>query len=195
MTHQIGRCTAPCVKLIEKEVYRVDINAAIAFLRGKNKKVLQELTTRRKSAAHEERFELAGKLRDSIASVRQVLERQAVVNDSSEIDQDVIGFHGGEAGTLLETIHIRQGRVIGNRSHFLPMLDPSSSDEDIREWMTSFINQYYVENIVPDEVLLTVDLGGDLMRLLEAVLKERGGHEVQVRFPTDEGGHKLLRYG
>lgn len=192
MTHQIGRCAAPCVGGITSEAYGEDIRSAVAFLRGRDKHVVRELTKKMKTAAAEERFEAAAKLRDSIGAINKVLERQAVVNDTSEIDQDIIGFHGGEAGTLVETIHIRSGRVIGNRSHFLPLLDPNAPEEDVREWLTSFINQYYEDNFIPDELLLPVDLGNDLMRLLEAVLKERGGHEVRVRFPTDADGHRLL---
>lgn len=192
MTHQIGRCTAPCVEYITPEAYRSDVDQAIAFLRGRDKHVVRDMTKKMRAAADDERFEAAAKIRDSIVAIQKVLERQAVVNDTSEIDQDVIGFHGAEAGTLVETIHIRAGRVIGNRSHFLPLLDPNAPEEDAREWLTSFINQYYEDNFIPDELLLALDLGNDLMRLLEAVLKERSGHEVRVRFPTDTNGHRLL---
>lgn len=192
MTYQIGRCTAPCTNYITEEAYKSDINAAVAFLRGRDKTVVRDMTKRMKEAAAEERFEAAAKIRDSIEAVKKVLERQAVVNDTSEIDQDVIGYFGGDAGTLIETLHIRSGRVIGNRSHFLPLLDPSAEEEDVREWLTSFVNQYYEDNFIPDELLLPVDLGNDLMRLLEAVLKERSGHEVRVRFPTDNNGHRVL---
>lgn len=192
MTHQIGRCTAPCVDLIGSEDYGKDIKAAIAFLRGRDKAVVRDLTKKMKEAADDERFEAAAKIRDSIESIKQVLERQAVVNDTSEIDQDVIGYHGAEAGTLVYSVHIRSGRVIGNRSHFLPLLDPNAPEEDVREWFTSFINQYYEDNFIPDELMIATDLGNDLMRLLEAVLKERSGHDVRVRFPTDPAGHSLL---
>jgi excinuclease ABC subunit C len=192
MTHQIGRCTAPCVDYLTPEEYRHDIDAVVAFLRGRDKTVVRELTKKMKVAATEERFEAAAKLRDSIEAIKQILERQAVVNDMSEIDQDVIGYFGGEQGTLIETIHIRAGRVIGNRSHFLPLLDPNAPEEDVREWLTSFINQYYEDNFIPDEVYLAVDLGNDLMRLLEAVLLERSGHQTRVRFPTTPDGHRLL---
>jgi excinuclease ABC subunit C len=192
MTHQIGRCTAPCTAYITEEAYKEDIKGAVAFLRGRDKSVVRDLTKKMKQAAMDERFEAAAKVRDSIESLKKILERQAVVNDTSEIDQDVIGFHGTEAGTLIETIHIRSGRVIGNRPHFISLLDPAAPEEDVREWLTSFINQYYEDEFVPDELLLPVDLGNDLMRLLEAVLKERGGHDVRVRFPTDNAGHKLL---
>ena len=192
MTHQIGRCTAPCVDLVTKEAYNSDVKAAVAFLRGRDKSVVRELTKKMKDAANAERFEAAAKVRDSIEAIKKVLERQAVVNDTSEIDQDVIGFHGGEAGTLVETVHIRSGRMIGHRSHFLSLLDPTAPEEDVREWLTSFINQYYEDQFIPDELLLPVDLGNDLMRLLEAVLKERGGHDVRVRFPTDQNGDRML---
>ena len=192
MTHQIGRCTAPCTHLVTEETYGVDVKSAVSFLRGRDKAVLREMTSRMKKAATEERFEAAAKLRDSIEAVKKVLERQAVVNDTTEIDQDVIGYHGGPEGTLIETLHIRSGRVIGTRSHFLPLLDPQAPEEDVREWLVSFINQYYEDNFIPDEVLLATDLGNDLMKLLEAVLKERCGHEARVRFPTDQAGHKLL---
>ena len=40
MTHQIGRCTAPCVKLVTKEDYRQDIEGAKDFLRFQVKKEL-----------------------------------------------------------------------------------------------------------------------------------------------------------
>lgn len=193
MTHEIGRCTAPCTAYITEEAYREDINSAVAFLRGRNKTVVKELTKKMKDAAAEERFESAAKHRDSIESIKKILERQAVVNDTSEIDQDVIGFFGDEQGTLVETLHIRSGRVIGTRPHFLPMLDPNAPEEDVREWLTSFINQYYEEEFIPDELLLPVDLGNDLMKLLEAVLKERGARKVHVRFPTDQNGHRLLQ--
>jgi excinuclease ABC subunit C len=192
MTHQIGRCTAPCVQYINEENYKLDVKAAVAFLRGRDKSAVRELTQKMKSAASEERFEAAAKARDSIESIKKILERQAVVNDTSEIDQDVVGYHGTEAGTLIETIHIRSGRVIGNRSHFLPLLDPNAPEEDIREWMVSFINQYYEDNFIPDELLVPTDFGTDMNKLLEAVLKERGGHDVRVRFPTNEAGSRLL---
>ncbi len=192
MTHQIGRCTAPCVDYITEADYKKDIQAAVAFLRGNNKKVIKDLTARMKDAAKSERFEAAAKLRDNVESMKKVLERQAVVNDTSEIDQDVVSYFGDERGTLIETMHIRQGRVIGTRQNFLSQLDITLDSEDPREWLTSFVNQYYDENVVPDELLIPLDLGHDLMRLLEAVLKERGGHNVQVRFPTDNNGHKLL---
>lgn len=192
MTFQIGRCTAPCVKSISQEDYRNEVEGAKLFLRGQNRKVLKNLKDKMMTAADEEKFEVAARLRDSIEAIKAILEKQSVINDTSEKDQDAVGFFGDERGCLVETVHIRAGRVIGTRSHFLPQLDPQSPGEDPREWLVDFLNQYYEDNFIPEDVLLPVEIGQDLMKLMEAVLLERSGSKVSVRFATDEKGRQLV---
>jgi len=192
LTHQIGRCTAPCVGLVNEKEYRLDVSGALDFLKGRNKKVIQELTKKMKMAAEEERFEAAAKLRDSIEAVDAILEKQVVVSQKDDIDQDVIAYHGDERGTLVETLHIRSGRVIGSRAQFLPKLHANSPDEDPKEWLTSFINQYYSENIVPDQIVLPVDLTDDIYRLLRDVFKERKQTTAVFIHALDREQKKLM---
>ncbi|MDZ4083437.1 MAG: excinuclease ABC subunit UvrC, partial [Bdellovibrionales bacterium] len=177
---------------VGREEYGDDIKQAVTFLRGRDKQIVRDLTKKMKQASEDERYEAAAKVRDSIEAIKQILERQAVVNDTSELDQDVVGYFGDERGTLVEMIHIRSGRVIGNKGHFLPLLDSNSKDEDVREWLTSYLNQYYDEALIPDELLLPVDLGRDLTELMSAVFVERSGRKVKIRFPTDASGSSLL---
>lgn len=192
LTHQIGRCTAPCVDYISQDDYKNEVEGALLFLKGQNKKVLKGLKEKMMLMADEEKFEVAARLRDSIQSIKAILEKQSVINDTSEKDQDVIGYFGDERGTVIQTLHIRQGRVLGTRPHFLQSLNTLDSLEEPREWMISFLNQYYDENIIPDEVILPIDLGGDLTKLLEAVLKERSGRACYVRVGTDSKSHGLI---
>ncbi len=192
MTHQIGRCTAPCVDYISEADYKGEVEGAKLFLKGQNKKVIKALTERMKSSASEEKFEVAARLRDSLEAVKSILQKQHVINADSDADQDGIGFFGDERGCLLESIHVRAGRVIGRRSHFLPQLNPADPSEDPREWMVDFLNQYYDENYIPEEVLLPVDIGMDLVKLMQQVLKERSGSDVSVRYATDEKGRALV---
>lgn len=192
MTHQIGRCKAPCVDLVTKVDYGDDIKQAVQFLRGRDKQIMKDLSKRMKDASGDERYEAAARFRDSIEAIKAVLERQAMVNDTTDLDQDVVGYYGDERGTLVETIHIRSGRVIGNKGHFLPLLDSNSPDEDVREWMTTYLNQYYDEALIPDELLLPTDLGREITDLIAAVFEERSGRKVKIRFPTDSVGHRLL---
>ncbi|RYZ67151.1 MAG: excinuclease ABC subunit C, partial [Proteobacteria bacterium] len=170
ITHQIGRCTAPCVDYVTSQEYRAEMEGALLFLKGKNKSVVKTMTQRMKLAAEEEKFEVAARLRDSLQSIKAILQKQSVINDTTEKDQDAIGYFGDERGCLIETLHVRQGTVIGTRSHFIPVLDVTDVDADQREWLITFMNQYYEDNIVPDEILLPMDIGLDLSKLMEAVL-------------------------
>lgn len=192
MTYQIGRCTAPCVDYITQEDYKTEVEGAKLFLKGQNKKVLKTLTEKMRSAADEEKFEVAARLRDSVEAIKAILQKQAVINDTTEKDQDAVGFFGDPRGCLIETVHVRAGRVIGTRPHYLPHFDPNDPVEDHREWMVDFLNQYYEDNFIPDEVLLPLDIGSDLVKLMEAVLQERSGSKVTVRFATDEKGRNLV---
>lgn len=192
MTYQIGRCTAPCVNFISKEDYRSDVEGARDFLKGRGKKLIKDIEKKMVSAADEEKFEVAARMRDSLFSIKSIIEKQTVINDSSDKDQDIISYFGDERGVLVETIHVRSGRVIGHRPHFLSNINPLSPDEDPREWLASFLNQYYEDNFIPDDVLLSTDLGGDINKLLQDVLKERSGNEVVVRFATDTKGQDLI---
>jgi len=193
MTHQIGACTAPCVGLVTKADYGKSVRKAKSFLNKDSEKIVTQLTKKMMKLADQEKFELAARFRDSIQAIGRVLEKQAVVNAQTSKDQDAISYYGDERGTLVETLHIRSGRVIGQRSQFFPLLNVEDPGEDIREWLTSFVNQYYQDNIVPDEILLPVDLGADITKLLSQVFAFKGYEKTVLRFPTDPSGSKLLQ--
>lgn len=191
LTYQIGRCTAPCVDYIDQKTYSLEIEGAHLFLKGQNKKVLKSLTQRMQELSDTEKFEMAAKVRDSIKAIKVILQKQAVVNDNSEKDQDVFTYYGDTRGCIVETLHSRSGRIIGNRSQFLN-INPVDTIEDEREWFVSYINQYYEDNIVPDDVIVGSDFGPEINKLIENVLEFRTQRKVTVRFPTDEKSRKLL---
>ncbi|MGE0763021.1 MAG: excinuclease ABC subunit UvrC [Bdellovibrionales bacterium] len=191
MTYQIGRCTAPCVNLISVAEYAVDVKSALQFLRGRDKSVIKDLETRMKEASKSERYEAAAKFRDSLQAVQAIWEKQAVIKADRDVDQDIIGFVGDERGTLIEIISVRAGRLIGRQSHFMSRLNAASPQEDVRDWLTSFMNQYYSDNFIPDEILVPVDLGGDITKLFQAVLKERG-KQARLLPPVGQEGRRLI---
>jgi excinuclease ABC subunit C len=192
ISYQIGQCSAPCVNYIGQDEYRRDIESALEFLKGRNGKILKDLTQRMKQAAREERFEHAARLRDSVQAIDRIWEKQTVVAMNKDYDQDVIAFVGDHRGTLVETLHIRAGRVIGSQPHFLSRFDCTAPSEDVRDWLTSFLNQYYSDNIIPDEIILQLDLGGDIVKLLQAVFVERQNKRARITAATGAEGKKLL---
>jgi excinuclease ABC subunit C len=192
ISYQIGQCSAPCVQYISRDEYRREIDTALEFLKGRNGKILKDLNGRMKQAASEERFEHAARLRDSIQAIERIWEKQTVVTMNKDYDQDVIAYVGDYRGTLIETLHVRGGRVIGSRLHFINRFDCTLATEDVRDWLTSFLNQYYSDNIIPDEIILQVDLGGDIVKLLQAVFIEWQSKRARITAATGAEGKKLL---
>lgn len=192
MTHQIGRCTAPCVDLVTEKEYALDVESAEKFLQGKSNELLKLMKKGMMDASLEERFERAAQLRDSIQALEHIIERQSVINASSSVDQDVLALYGDERGTLLECLHIRQGRLIGNQFHYFKQFNAADPSEDPRELITSFVIQYYQDNIIPDELVVPMELGMDLTKLMTTVLEEKKSKPVAVYYPNSEASVKLM---
>lgn len=182
MNHQLNRCTAPCVNLVTKKDYGKDVQKALRFLKGQSQVLVKELRERMIQLSEEEKYEQAARWRDTLKSLEAILEKQAVVETGVEKDLDFVAYCGNERGTVVQFLHVRQGRVLGTRSQFIAGFNCDDPSEDPREWFVSVINQYYWENIVPDEVVMSFDVGVELMRLLQKVLMERKGGEVKIKF-------------
>ena len=193
LASQLGRCTAPCVQLVNSENYLIEIKKALQFLRGQSQDLVDELKVRMLQLSQEEKYEQAARWRDTLKSLAAILERQSVVDPNAKIDLDIITFCGDERGTVVQFLYVRQGRVLGTRSQFISGFDPNEPAEDPREWFVSVINQYYWENIVPDEVLMSFDIGVEMMRLMQKVLMERRGREVKIKFGTTDQTPELLQ--
>ena len=192
LTHQIGHCSAPCVKLITQKKYNQSVNKALEFLKGQNLKLFANLNKQMKKAASLEQFEVAARLRDALLAMEKALEKLPIIDEKSKIDQDVIGYFGSEKGTLLAMLHIRNGRQIGEHSQLFS-INVRSPTSDINNIFLAFINQFYVDNIVPDELLISIDLPKNLKNLIQEALQQKSGKKVHVRFPIDTHGSKLLQ--
>lgn len=191
MTYQIGRCTAPCVGYINTKDYAHDLKSAVDFLKGRDKSVARSLKEKMLQASKEERYEAAAKYRDSLKAVESIWHKQSLVSEGKEIDQDVVAFIGDSRGTIVQICNVRSGRQIGSQSHFLKQVDPQSPNEDVRDWLVSFLNQYYLDNFIPDEVIVPIDFGGDITKLFQAVLEERG-KKVRLLPALGDDGKRLI---
>ncbi len=181
LNFQMERCSAPCVKFIDSQTYKKDIQLVLKFLKGENKKLLKDLQDKMFQASEDEKYELAARTRDHIKSISAILEKQTVVSANSNSDKDFIFYTGDENGCWIQMLFIRNGRVIGTKGQLLNSINPQDPMEEPKEWFVSFLNQYYEDNIIPDNVNVCVDLGGDIFKLLEAVLNERKNQNIDLK--------------
>jgi excinuclease ABC subunit C len=99
LQHQIGRCSAPCVKLISREDYARDIAAAVKVLEGRNDEVSGELTSAMEKAAEALQYERAAALRDQLAALKQV-QAQQIVTAEGDRDIDVFALGRGNRANM-----------------------------------------------------------------------------------------------
>ncbi len=176
LEYHIKRCLAPCTGKVDKDEYRDMIRAICLFLEGRTENVEKELESRMRAAAEEFRFELAARLRDQLAAVRKVAEKQNIVTGSG--DQDAVGMARSELGACVQIFFIRDGKMTG-REHFLLRGSEEETDEAL---LAAFLQQYYHQAVfVPREVLLPFGL--EESGLIEDWLTERKGARVQVFVP------------
>ncbi len=174
LQYQIKRCTAPCTGLISSEQYRADIDAAIQFLGGKNKSVVNTFVKRMEQASAEQHYEQAARFRDQISKLKEVQAKQ-LVKRSDRKDLDILGFASNGAMHCVTVLFIRNGSVIGSRDHF-PRL-PGETDR--QKILNAFVAQYYLGREAPPEIIIECDI--EDADLLQPELSSRASHRVEIR--------------
>lgn len=173
LQYQIGRCSAPCVGLVGVAEYQQSVRHAAMFLRGKSSDVIEELGSAMERASAALDFEMAARLRDSIATLKRLHAQVHVRGASADLDALACRIESGTA--CVSVLFFRNGVSLGSRDFFprLPM------DADEAAVLAAFIAQYYLDKPVPRELLLShaVDDAG----LLAGALGEQAGHGVEIK--------------
>ncbi|MBL4236952.1 excinuclease ABC subunit UvrC [Vibrio fluvialis] len=191
LMYQIGRCAGPCVStIISDDDYAELVNYVRLFLQGKDKQVLEILIEKMEKASMTLRFEDAAKFRDQIQAIRRVQEQQFVSEDSMD-DMDVLGFAQEKGIACIHILMIRQGKVLGSRSHF-PKIPQNTSQEEVFE---SFLSQYYLSHnearTIPSRIILNEGLLLDAKPMQDA-LAQLAGRKVTFHVnPTGTRGRYL----
>ncbi len=172
LQYQIQRCTAPCVGLVSKEHYALDVSAAIKVLEGRNDEVGEELGRRMDAAAERLDFEEAAQLRDQLAKLK-VIQAQQIVTAGADHDADVIAIAAANGEYCVALMFVRAGRSLGSTTFF-----PKAPFAELPEVLAAFVMQYYLERDAPAEIIVEQDF--DEMQLLEATLSQRLTHKVRI---------------
>ena len=187
LNYHIGRSAAPCIGAVTKEEYDGIIAEVISFLEGRVDGLIRARREAMKAAAREMDFERAAKLRDELAALDHVRDRQQATI-TSEDSFDAVGAFAENGSACVQVFAVRDGQVV-NRDSFL--LD-NYGEETAESVALKFVPQYYDNAPVPREVLVQSGEDEETLRPLREHLSEVRGTRVDVRRPQRGDKRRVL---
>jgi excinuclease ABC subunit C len=192
--YDLHQCDAPCVSWGEtQEQYGQHVREAQWLLEGKEESLSQELQRRMEAAAEGERYEEAGRWRDSLKAIELVRQKQRVVlGEAKDVDVVALATAEAEGGEKLDgavkVFFIRGGKLIDWQDCKLANIDP----DDPGAALQAFVQQFYAgAAVVPQEILLSHDV--DEPEVLREWLALKRGMRVDLTVPQRGQKSQLLK--
>lgn len=184
--YHIGQCHAPCQGYISPEDYRANIEEVLGFLSGKYDPIISMLEEKMLEASEVLDFEKAAEIRDQLASVKAIAQKQKIINSAME-DQDVIAFAKSEEEALIQVFFIRNGKMIGREHFHMDGIEELSGTEI----MTNFVKQFYSGTpFIPKELILQEEV--DEANIISQWLSDKRGQKVYIKVPQKGEKNKLV---
>ena len=176
LLHQIKRCSAPCVGLIEPESYETLVGEARAFLTGSSSAIQRSLSTQMEAASTALDFERAAILRDRIRALSYIQGAQHINADTLG-DADIFALHSESGQSCVQVFFFRGGQNWGNYAFF----PRHGKEDDAATILDAFIAQFYVSRETPPQILVSHEpLQASLLMQAFSI---RAGVNVEIKKP------------
>jgi excinuclease ABC subunit C len=186
INYGMGRCLGPCCEEVDPIKYREVVQQVRMFLAGKNRDLLEGLKKKMEEESEKLHFEGAAKIRDQIAFIEQVVEKQKIVS-TDFLDQDVIGFHRRDHKIVVYPLFVRAGRLMGGRGFVISSV--GLLDEEV---LSSFVFRYYqIGKFIPEQILIPKAIPEQ--DFVEQWLTELKGKKVKILVPLKGDKKHLLK--
>lgn len=183
LNFHIGLCSAPCAGKISLKDYNESIDAAVDFIKrgGCASEELETLRNKMETAAENLEFELAARLRDRIAAIEKIYEKQKVIV-SEDVRADVFAFVEAGGTAAAEVFNFKSGKLHDREQYILDSVGERS------ELRAEFLKGYYTDN---DDIPPVILIDGEVCdkELIERWLSENLGKKCEITIPLR--GNKL----
>jgi excinuclease ABC subunit C len=182
----IHRCLGPCVAgLTTDDAYAEAVKSVRLFLEGKNKDLAGVLRTRMAVASDAMRFEEAGAIRDLLATVEELDEKQKMAAASGD-NTDILALYAEPPLAAVNLFHLRNGRIVDRQEFYWE--DQLSFEQG--EFIAALLKQLYLGGRqIPDHIHVPASF--EDLELLEELLTEKRNRKVEIHTPQ-RGQKKAL---
>ncbi|KPI46639.1 excinuclease ABC subunit C [Clostridioides difficile] len=182
----INKCLGPCTGNVSKEEYGKMIEEIIMCLSGKEEKLMELLKEKMNESSMNFRFEEAAVYRDKIKSLEEMIQKQKIDTNVSDLNQDVVAMARAHNEACVQVFFIRNGKIVG-REHFIL---EGVMDSPRASILGSFVKQFYNEQeYIPKELIIEDEIEDS--SILEEWLSSKKGQKVTIRVPQ-KGEKKSL---
>ena len=191
--YHIGRCMAPCQRMITPEEYKKILKNVELFLTGKQKELVDALKKEMEKYAATEDFEKAARYRDSWLDVQKTMEHQKVVFENTNINQDIIAVYSEGNLFVVSLLQIRQGRLTDKKDFQFTNTDGNLSNE--AEILTTFLKEYYTmasEFDIPNTIVVPRLLEKEDVELYTKWLEAAASKKVKITDSPTKRNIELL---
>ncbi|MGA2268384.1 MAG: excinuclease ABC subunit UvrC [Bryobacteraceae bacterium] len=186
LQYHIHRCLGPCVEgLTTGDAYAGAVRDVKLLLEGRHGDLARDLRARMEAASGEMRFEQAASLRDLLATVEEIEERQKMATAKGD-DVDIFACYAEPPLVALNLFHLRHGQIVDRREFFWE----DQPDFDEPQFFSALLKQLYLDQqFIPAEIHVPVEF--EDRKALEELLSERRNHRMEIRTPQ-RGQKKAL---
>ena len=175
---RIGRCMGVCTGIVTSEEYKNIICDVITFIKGDYEKLIKLYDENMMKASEEMEFEKAAQFRDKKFSLEKLRSKQRIVA-APNVDEDVFGVYVGDTSSCVSVFNIRSGVMIDKiTEHFA--YDEILNEEGFMQYLQEY---YFHRNIIPKQILSSVNLSEENVSLLQEWLSEKTKIKVKIICP------------
>lgn len=149
LNYHIGRCDAPCRNKTDIDEYLATLNSAVDFIKhGGTREMIEKLKSQMESAAERLDFEYAARLRDRIAAIEKLGDRQKVVMCTYRTQDVFAAVQVGES-FCVSVLMFRNSRLTDKKHFFLEGFSQKNA------MYAEFLSGYYSDKTdIPSRILI-----------------------------------------
>lgn len=184
--HQMKRCSAPCVGMIDEVSYKSDINSSQQYLSASGKKTKSMMIAKMRKLADIQDFENANEIKHRIRNLELLQQEQSFSALLTSVDVFALISKLDRTGVCI--LSVRDGKIRGTKTHYLN----GNLLKEADDLFQSLIFSYY-QNIfsLPDKIIVTTKLSN--MSIIKEAIKLKFKKNILISTSINNSARKIIK--